>query len=136
MESRPLCAGTIPPLRPKCFEMLPRPLARLSPVGRFLRLAAVAATVVSLGACATTTPTNDAKPAPGAPPPSAYETFDAVWTTINDKHCDHTHHAVDWVAARAEYRPRVAEVRTDDALRDLLEAMLGRLGQSHFVIIP
>jgi len=43
---------------------------------------------------------------------------------------------VDWEAVRAELRPRVAEVESNRELRDILREMLGRLGQSHFNLIP
>jgi carboxyl-terminal processing protease len=74
-----------------------------------------------------------------APPPKAAETFEAVWKTIDDQHFDRGdqgHASVDWAAIGAEFRPRVAEVRSDAEFRALLDAMLARLGHSHVGIIP
>jgi carboxyl-terminal processing protease len=73
---------------------------------------------------------------PGSPPATAYATFDAVWSTVDEQHFDPNHHGVDWDAVRAEYRPRVEETRSEDEVRRLLGAMLAELGQTHFVIIP
>ena len=73
---------------------------------------------------------------PGSPPPKAYETFDVVWETIEEKHFDPDHNGVDWDAVRLEYRPMVEDTRTEDEVRVVLSRMLNELGQSHFVIIP
>jgi len=111
------------------------PLARfgLGLGGRLTRFTALALLV----GCATS-PRVEPRPIapPMVPPPFAYETFDAVWTTIDEKHFDPTHNGVDWIAVRDELRPKVADVRTNDELRALLNEMIGRLGQSHFGIIP
>jgi carboxyl-terminal processing protease len=68
--------------------------------------------------------------------PKALETFDAVWTIVRDTHFDTTFNGVDWDAARDEFRPRAAAAATPSELRGVLHAMLGRLGQSHFSVIP
>ena len=68
--------------------------------------------------------------------PKALETFDAVWTIVRDTHFDPTFNGVDWDAARAEFRPKAAAAKTPAELRAVLHAMLGRLGQSHFSVIP
>jgi len=64
------------------------------------------------------------------------ETFDTVWTTVRDSHFDKTLNGVDWVAVREELRAKAVSVETQDELRAILLDMLGRLGQSHFTIIP
>ena len=68
--------------------------------------------------------------------PKALETFDAVWTIVRDTHFDPTFNGVDWDAAREEFRPKAAAAKTPAELRAVLHAMLGRLGQSHFSVIP
>jgi carboxyl-terminal processing protease len=64
------------------------------------------------------------------------ETFDAVWTIVRDTHFDKSLNGVDWEAARAEFRPKAAAASTPAELRSVLHEMLGRLGQSHFSVIP
>ena len=66
----------------------------------------------------------------------AVETFDAAWRIIRDTHFDRTMNGVDWDAVRTQLRPRAAAARDPSQLRELLNDMLGRLGQSHFVVIP
>jgi carboxyl-terminal processing protease len=68
--------------------------------------------------------------------PKALETFDAVWTIVRDTHFDPTFNGVDWDAARTEFRPKAAAAKTPAELRAVLHEMLGRLGQSHFSVIP
>jgi carboxyl-terminal processing protease len=68
--------------------------------------------------------------------PQAVETFDAAWRIVRDSHFDRTLNGVDWDAASAELRPRAAAARNPGELRAVLREMLGRLGQSHFAIIP
>jgi len=73
---------------------------------------------------------------PRADVPQALETFDAVWTIVRDTHFDPAFNGVDWEAARTEFRPKAAAASTPSELRAVLHAMLGRLGQSHFSVIP
>lgn len=74
--------------------------------------------------------------APRADVPKALETFDAVWTIVRDTHFDPTFNGVDWDAARTEFRPRAAAASSPTELRAVLHQMLGRLGQSHFSVLP
>jgi carboxyl-terminal processing protease len=73
---------------------------------------------------------------PSADVPKALETFDAVWTIVRDTHFDPTFNGVDWNAAREEFRPKAAAATTPAELRQVINEMLARLGQSHFSIIP
>ena len=68
--------------------------------------------------------------------PKGLETFDAVWKIVRDTHFDKTFNGVDWDAARVEFRPKAAAAATTTELRAVIHAMLGRLGQSHFSVIP
>jgi carboxyl-terminal processing protease len=73
------------------------------------------------------TPPSPAKPS---------ETFDAAWKIIRDSHFDPKMNGVDWQAVRTELGPRAARARTDGELREVIRDMLGRLGLSHFALIP
>ena len=64
------------------------------------------------------------------------ETFDAAWRIIRDSHFDPKMNGVDWQAVRSELSPRAARARTDGELREVIKDMLGRLGLSHFALIP
>jgi carboxyl-terminal processing protease len=63
-------------------------------------------------------------------------TFDAAWTLVRDSHFDRTLNGVDWNAVRTELRPKAAAAKNVGELRAVLRDMLGRLGQSHFAVIP
>jgi carboxyl-terminal processing protease len=63
-------------------------------------------------------------------------TFDAAWTLVRDSHFDRTLNGVDWNAVRTELRPKAAAAKNAGELRAVLRDMLGRLGQSHFAVIP
>lgn len=89
-----------------------------------------AAAAVALAACA------------HRPPHLAYdraaglESFDAAWRIVYETHFDSTFNGVDWVALRDSLRPPAEAARTTARLRGLIVDMLGRLGQSHFTLIP
>lgn len=74
--------------------------------------------------------------APGGQAPQGVETFDAAWTIVRDTHFDKTFNGVDWDAVRTELRPRATAATSAAELRVVLREMLGRLGQSHFSILP
>jgi carboxyl-terminal processing protease len=73
---------------------------------------------------------------PAAQASKATETFDAAWTIIRDSHFDRSMNGLDWPAVKAELGPRAARAQSDGELRDVIRDMLGRLGLSHFAIIP
>lgn len=62
--------------------------------------------------------------------------FEKVWRTVKEKHYDPTLGGVDWDKVRAKYEPRLKSIKTDRELYEMLQQMLGELGQSHFAIIP
>jgi len=72
----------------------------------------------------------------GAQTPQAAETFDAAWTIIKNTHFDKTMNGLNWDAVRDELRPRAAAAKTPAELRAVIRDMLGRLGLSHFALIP
>jgi carboxyl-terminal processing protease len=66
----------------------------------------------------------------------APETFDAVWTIVRDSHFDSAFDRAHWDRVGEELRPKAASAKTPGELRVVLADMLGRLGLSHFSIIP
>ncbi|MFN6962694.1 MAG: S41 family peptidase [Pyrinomonadaceae bacterium] len=64
------------------------------------------------------------------------ETFEKVWTTINERHYDPTFGGVDWSKVREIYLPKARAAKTDDELHAILRRMLGELHLSHFGIFP
>lgn len=63
-------------------------------------------------------------------------TFDSAWTIIGKTHYDTALRGVDWNAVRADLGPRADSAATLGALRAVVGEMLGRLGESHFAVIP
>ena len=63
-------------------------------------------------------------------------TFDAAWRIVRDTHFDPAFDGVDWDAVRRELRPRAEAARDVETLRKVIGEMLGRLGASHFVLLP
>jgi carboxyl-terminal processing protease len=90
-------------------------------IARVAATAAAALTIVALA---------------GAQVPNGVETFDAAWRIVRDTHFDKSLNGVDWNAISAELRPKAVAARTAGELRAVVQDMLGRLGQSHFVVIP
>jgi carboxyl-terminal processing protease len=64
------------------------------------------------------------------------QSFDHVWNTVRESHWDPKLGGVDWQAVRDELRPRLEKATTRDEARDILSAMLRRLKQSHYAILP
>lgn len=104
------------------------------------------AIAVSSPACGGSAPAtvearNATAPEPATPKPTFAQpeyvaAFDQVWQTIRDRHWDGELVGESWDAVRAELRPRVEAAATAKEAREVLHEMLGRLGQSHFGIIP
>ncbi|HEX2204851.1 MAG TPA: S41 family peptidase [Longimicrobium sp.] len=69
-------------------------------------------------------------------PALAAATFDTAWATIHRSHFDSTFGGLSWTGVRDELRPRAAAAKTNEALREVLGEMVGRLGLSHFGVIP
>ncbi len=83
-------------------------------------------------------PVSDRIPANATPidPALAVATFDTAWTTIQRTYYDSTFRGIDWPGVRTELRPRAASARTVGELRATIRAMLSRMGESHFGLIP
>lgn len=81
-------------------------------------------------------PTAAAAPARTISEELALATFDTAWTRIEMTDFDPDHGGVDWAAVRDEYRPQAAAALSTEELRRVLWQMVGRLGRSHFAVIP
>jgi carboxyl-terminal processing protease len=92
-----------------------------------MRSRAIAAAVALLCACGV---------AVSAQVREAVETFDAAWKIVRDTHFDKTMNGLDWEAVRKELEPRAAAAKTPADLRAVIREMLGRLGLSHFALVP
>jgi len=68
--------------------------------------------------------------------PDAAATFDKVWTIVRDTHFDPSFDRATWDRAREELRPKAVAAKTPGELRSVLRDLLGRLGLSHFAVIP
>ena len=62
--------------------------------------------------------------------------FEAVWSTIRDKHWEKNPGGLDWQAIHQEFRPKVERAATQEAARQVMREMLARLKQTHFAIFP
>jgi carboxyl-terminal processing protease len=62
--------------------------------------------------------------------------FTQVWTTVRDQHWDPTLNGVDWERARRELEPQVEAAASDEEARAAIAALIERLGQTHFSLIP
>ena len=68
-------------------------------------------------------------------PEMAVLTFDSAWSRVNASYYDPEFGGLDWAAVRDELRPQAAAASSRAELREVLEEMLSRLGESHFGII-
>lgn len=100
-------------------------LGRLARLTRLPVLAAGVAAPVAASAQSTPLPTE-----------LALSTFDAAWEIVYETHFDTTFNGVDWPGLKAELRPRIEDGTSEEELRETVAEMLGRLGQSHFGLIP
>lgn len=64
------------------------------------------------------------------------ESFEQVWSIVNDHYWDPEFGGLDWRAVRDELRPRILEASTLPEARAVLRDMISRLQLSHFGIIP
>ena len=80
-------------------------------------------------------------PVPAAPTATTklkdgVESFDAAWRIINESHFDTNFNGVNWESVRVELRPQAESAADLRGLRAVINEMLGRLGQSHMILIP
>ncbi len=63
------------------------------------------------------------------------QSFDLVWSTVQQSHWDETFGGHDWEDIRDAYRPRLKQVRDRTQLAVLLQSMLNELELSHYSIL-
>lgn len=62
------------------------------------------------------------------------QSFEKVWTTINEKHFDPAFGGVDWQKMREIYQPKAMSAKTREEFHGILRQMLGELKLSHFSV--
>jgi carboxyl-terminal processing protease len=62
--------------------------------------------------------------------------FDQIWATVRDRHWDPKLNGVDWDRAKRKLRPKVESATSDTEARQAMNALVDRLGQTHFNVIP
>lgn len=62
------------------------------------------------------------------------QTFDRVWTIVNERHFDPTFGGVDWKKVGESYRPTAMAANNDIEFHSVLSQMINELNQSHFSI--
>jgi len=64
------------------------------------------------------------------------QSFEYVWTAIRDKHWQTKPGGLDWQAIHDEFKPKIEAADSLDAVRAVMNQMLGRMHQTHFGIVP
>ena len=64
------------------------------------------------------------------------ESFELIWSTISDQYWDPSFGGVNWIGVHDELRPKIEHAATMQQAREVMRQMMGRLGKSHFAIIP
>lgn len=73
---------------------------------------------------------------PSLPETPYTRTFEQVWEIVRLKYFDPTIACLDWPAIRVEYGVKLASAADTTTAYAVIDAMLGRLGQSHFRVLP
>ena len=64
------------------------------------------------------------------------ESFEIVWKTVRDRSPDAALKGLDWKAVHDQTRPLIEKAGSMEEVRSDLQAMLSKLGLSHYAIIP
>jgi carboxyl-terminal processing protease len=99
-----------------------------------MRLLAVWAWILSLvgaGCSLASTPAAPAGTSPQAAANSNAAVLDEVWQTVRDHFYDPSLHGLDWVSIRTRYAPQATAAGSEEALGDVINAMLAELHASH-----
>lgn len=64
------------------------------------------------------------------------ESFEVVWKTVRDRNPDITLNGLNWKAVHDATRPLIEKASSMEEVRSDLQAMLAKLGLSHYAIIP
>ena len=95
------------------------------------------ATLTVAGSCATrATPSRLALQEGPVDSALSVASFDTVWRLVRDTHYDKKLKGLNWDAIGAELRPHVVRARTVREVREAITALISRLGDSHYSIIP
>ncbi len=81
----------------------------------------------------------DTAPVPSSEPVTremALAVFDSAWSRVQHAYYDTTFHGLDWAAIGQEYREQAGGAGSADSLRAVIQSMVERLGDSHFLVIP
>jgi hypothetical protein len=62
--------------------------------------------------------------------------FELVWSTIRDRNPDPKLNGLDWHAIHDSFQPRIRRAKSAEEVRGILREMIGKLGLSHYSIIP
>ncbi|TNE66002.1 MAG: hypothetical protein EP335_04430 [Alphaproteobacteria bacterium] len=57
--------------------------------------------------------------------------YDHIWRQVADKFYNPNMHGIDWVAMKAEYQPKLANIGNNRDFARMMEEMLGELNASH-----
>jgi C-terminal processing protease CtpA/Prc len=85
------------------------------------------AMAVVLSVCAEDPPTGES---------TRLAAFDAAWKCVADHHYDAKMKGVDWDAVKRQFRTQAQAAKNDEELRGVIRSMLGKIGESHFALIP
>jgi carboxyl-terminal processing protease len=64
------------------------------------------------------------------------DTFELVWSAVNDSYWDPTFGGLDWKSIHDQYLPQVKATARNEAFHELLNDMLAQLDRSHFNVQP
>src|SRR5262249_1966487 len=64
------------------------------------------------------------------------DTFELVWSTVNDTYWDPTFGGVDWKAVHDRYLPKVKATEDTEQYHQVLNDMLAELDRSHLRVAP
>ena len=64
------------------------------------------------------------------------KSFELIWKTIRDTHWDDELVGESWANHRKELLPKINAAKTNREARQVMTELIGRLGQSHFGILP
>ena len=85
-------------------------------------------------------PSDQARAAPAGPTAADRQadlaSFDLAWQLVGENHYDEDMNGLDWQAVRAELRPRVERADGVEDVRAAIREMVGRLGESHYAVLP
>ncbi|MBV6496800.1 MAG: hypothetical protein JFAIHJKO_01928 [Pyrinomonadaceae bacterium] len=62
--------------------------------------------------------------------------FLQAWSVVNETYFDSTFAGLDWDKVREEYLPRAKAAKSEAEIDNLILEMVGKLGKSHFGIVP